>query len=385
MREPIVGLNRAVLTWARERSGLTITQVAAKLDKHPDLVAAWESGEAGPTFPQLEKLAYGVFRRPVAIFFFPEPPEEPDVEHSFRTLPDTEIAALSSETRYRVRQGRAVQLALYELNDGRNPADSPVFRDVQASLSSPEETAALVRDHLGISLTVQQETWRTVGEALRGWRNAIEDRGVFVFKNTFKQRDVSGFCLHDREFPIIYVNNSTPETRQVFTMLHELGHLLVGSSGITKTDDRFIEHLVGRARDVEFFCNRFAAEVLLPTSCVPRISRGTAVDDIRIADLAARFKVSREVVLRRYRDQGVVTRATYEEMALRWRAEEPTRGGASAGNYYATQGAYFGQRFLRLAFGRYYQGAISVERLADMLGVRPSNLPGLEPLLVEGP
>ena len=61
---------------------------------------------------------------------------------------------------------------------------------------------------------------------MKGWRTAIEDAGVYVFKNTFKQENVSGFCLYDAEFPLIYVNNSTAKTRQSFTILHELGHLL---------------------------------------------------------------------------------------------------------------------------------------------------------------
>ena len=384
MREPIAGLNRTVLTWARERSGLTVAQVAERLGKDPEVVAGWEAGPSGPTYPQLEKLAYDVYKRPIAVFFFPEPPAEPDVDQSFRTLPDTEIAGLLSQTRYRVRQARAMQLALYELNDGRNPADSVIFRDITASLSFPDETAARVRDNLGVSIDVQQTTWRTVDDALRGWRDAIEDRGVFVFKNSFKQREVSGFCLHDPEFPIIYVNNSTPATRQVFTILHELGHLLAGSSGITKSDDHFIARLSGRAREIELFCNRFAAEVLLPAALLPRIPRGAAVDEMRVADIAAQFKVSREVVLRRYRDQGAVTRTAYEELVLRWRAQDEARAGGGGGNYYATQGAYFGQRFLKLAFGRYYQGTITVERLADMLDVRPANVLGLEPYMVEG-
>ena len=384
MREPMAGLNRAVLTWARERSGLTVAQVAERIGKTSAVVAEWEAGLSGPTYPQLEKLAYDVYKRPVAIFFFSEPPAEPDIEQSFRTLPDAELAGLSSQTRFRVRQARAMQLALHELNDGRNPARSLVFRDIVASLASPEQTAADVRDYLGVSLDVQLTTWRSVADALRGWRDSIEDRGVFVFKHTFKQRDVSGFCLHDPEFPIIYVNNSTPETRQIFTILHELGHLLLASSGVTKVDDRFITGLTGHAREVELFCNRFAAEVLLPIASLPPLRRNAVVDQMRIAELAAQFKVSREVVLRRYRDQGVVTRAAYEEMVVGWRRQDEERAGGSGGNYYATLGAYFGQRFLTLAFGRYDQGAITVERLADMLDVRPANVFGLEPFMLAG-
>ena len=42
------------------------------------LCAAWETGDAWSSYRQLEKLAEGLFHRPVALFFLPEPPEEPE-------------------------------------------------------------------------------------------------------------------------------------------------------------------------------------------------------------------------------------------------------------------------------------------------------------------
>src|SRR5436853_2511049 len=97
MAEPISGVNPALLVWARERSGLTVEDVAEAIGKSPLVVRQWEAGESAPTYVQLEKLAYGVFRRPLALFFFPQPPEEADPHQSFRTLPDFEIDDLTAE------------------------------------------------------------------------------------------------------------------------------------------------------------------------------------------------------------------------------------------------------------------------------------------------
>ncbi|KKL56723.1 hypothetical protein LCGC14_2242570, partial [marine sediment metagenome] len=38
-----------------------------------------------------ERLAYEIYKRPLALFFFPEPPEEETPKESFRTLPQEEI------------------------------------------------------------------------------------------------------------------------------------------------------------------------------------------------------------------------------------------------------------------------------------------------------
>src|SRR5947208_31150 len=102
MREPVAGINPQVLVWARERSGQTIDQVAKALHKEPEVIVSWETGSSSPTYAQLEALAYKVYKRPVALFFFPEPPEEIDPEHSFRTLPEFEIEELTSDTRYKI-------------------------------------------------------------------------------------------------------------------------------------------------------------------------------------------------------------------------------------------------------------------------------------------
>ena len=98
----LTGLNPHVLSWARKRAGLTVEDVAQTLSKEPAVIRAWEEGELFPTYVQLETLAYKIYKRPIAIFFFPEPPNEPQIEHSFRTLPDFEFQKLSADTRYRI-------------------------------------------------------------------------------------------------------------------------------------------------------------------------------------------------------------------------------------------------------------------------------------------
>jgi Zn-dependent peptidase ImmA (M78 family) len=385
MREPVSGINPKLLIWARHRCGQSIAEVAQALGKQPEVIESWESGASAPTYAQLEALAYRIYKRPLALFFFPEPPDEPDPEHSFRTLPDFEIQELGPDTRFHIRDARALQLGLYELNGGRNPASRRIFRDLRLSRSlPPAETADQVRSYLGIDLETQTKEWRRPEDALKAWRSAIEEVGVFVFKESLRQRDVSGFCLYDEEFPIIYLNNSTTVTRQIFTLFHELAHILSRTGGVTKLDDRYIGALSGEAKRIEVFCNRFAAELLVPVADFCRRIQGLSFSDETVATLAGEYKVSREVILRRLRDLDLVSQSDYEQRASLWRREheERTRG-QGGGNYYATKVAYLGESYLRLAFSRYYQGAISIQQLADFLSVRVSSVHGLEQLVLQ--
>lgn len=379
------GVNPKLLIWARKRAGRTIEEVAKALKKPPKVIESWEDGTATPTYAQLERLAYVVYKRPLAIFFFPEAPSEPDPEKSFRTLPHAELEELSADTRHKIREAQAFQISLAELTGGENPANRQILREVSISLTEEIRiTTAKVRRFVGFEVSDQKAKWKNVDEALKGWRKMIEDGGVFVFKDSFKQRDVSGFSLYHPQFALIIVNNSTSRTRQIFTLFHELGHLLVHVSGITKKDDSFITDLQGDARIIEIFCNRFAAEFLVPEESLEREIKGVHLNDNSVSAIARMFKVSREVIFRRLLDMGLISMKTYQQKAAQLKDEyDADSGSDEGGNYYLTQATYLSERYANLAFANYYRGAISLEQLADYLNVSARSVPGLEELLLQ--
>jgi Zn-dependent peptidase ImmA (M78 family) len=91
--------------------------------------------------------------------------------------------------------------------------------------------------------------------------------------------------------------------------------------------------------------------------------------------------VSREVILRKCLDRRLISRDYYTKKAEQWTYEARKRITGSGGNYYATKGAYLGEGYLSLAFSRYYQKKISINQLADYLGVKAKNISGMESVL----
>ena len=320
-----------------------------------------------------------MYRRPIAIFFFPEPPEEETLRASFRTLPEHELRALPVRIVRLIRTARAMQANLFELCEGRNPAERQILRDIRLSGTSEEvsSVAKAVRDYLGISLA-EQKTWRRPADAFRRWRAALEDAGIFVFKDAFGHDEFSGFCLHDYQFPIIYVNNSVAETRQIFTLFHELAHLLLGIGGVDKLGDGFIRELPEEERRVEVFVNRFAGTFLVPDDDLDRRLAGEfELTETFIEQLASTYKVSREVILRKLLDRSLVTADEYEELALKW-AGQVADERSDGGNYYRTKVSYLGDRYLSLAFRAFYARRISEAQLARYLGVKVDHIPKVE-------
>ena len=380
MVEYIQGINPTIIKWARERSGYTLQEVAKSLNRDVATISNWESGAAAPTYVQLEKLA-DKYKRPIAMFFFPEPPHETDFVGQL-ALRSSDIEQLDPGIRILLRQARARQLSLMELNMDANPAETKIFRDLHPQLGdSPIELAQQTRAYLDISVDTQAG-WNGAKEALGNWRESVEEKGIFVFKDAFRDDSVDGFCLVHEQFPVIYLNNSRSSVRQIFSLFHELAHLLLGENGITRGINPVGEQ-------IEVFCNQFAAEFLVPSGDLETRFNDLLYDDATIEELASYYKVSRPVILLRLINQGTLKQNSYRRRAAQWTEEYESRlegraGGEypGGGNYYNPHAVYLGYRFMELAFSRYHQGQCSIEELADHLNIKVKNLPRIEDCLL---
>jgi len=366
----------AVITWARERAGFSIIEASRDFRK----IEAWEAGESFPTYPQLEQLA-NKFKLPIAVFFFPAPPVIPPISKTFRTLPEPQFEEFPREIHLLLRKATALQLNLAELNQGKNPAERLIAHDLSFPTNvSINEMARQVREYLGVTLE-EQCAWPSDEKALEIWRQVLSDVGIFVFKDTFKIDDYSGFCLYDDTFPIIYVNNRSAKTRQIFTLFHELAHLIFHTSGIDTRGDEYIPALSGDAQRIEIICNRFAAQFLVPDEAFEVAFRGKPASEDTAEELARLFHVSREFIFRKFLDRELIDQATYTQAARMW-AEQG--GGGSGGNWYYTKIAYLGRGYINLAFSQYYQNRIDEIQLADYLDTKPRNLSSLEEYFARG-
>ena len=369
-----------VVTWARERLGYSLEALA---QKRPELknIAAWESGDARPTYRQLESLAKELWV-PVAIFFFPEPPDLPRIEETFRTLSAEQFAEIPPRIRILLHRARAFQIGLGELHNGRNPARQIVTREMSFNVNdSIPFIARQVREFLGVSLA-DQFNWPDASTALKTWRTTFYDVGVTVFKDAFRERGYGGFSLYDDEFPIIYVNNSNSRARQIFTLFRELAHLLFHTSGIDR-DAAFRQPFQDDMYRIEKTCDCLASAILVPEEALSEEFLARAADTSLAEDLARKFCVSRELIFRQFRDRGLVTNQEFIDAKQEWDTQPASAKGSAGGNYYRTKIAYLGEEYITLAFKRFHQDRIDEEQLADYLAIKPKHLDQLEDTLFE--
>ena len=156
--------------------------------------------------------------------------------------------------------------------------EKKIFEDVRFTTTPTINTLVKkVRKYLSISLE-EQKSWSklnkeqdTIDIALKKWREIVQSHGVFVFKDSFKDSNFSGFCLYDKKFPIIYINNSEAKVRQIFTLFHELAHILFHTSGFDPLDENYFRgQLKGSNKKIETMCNEFAGAFLVPEESLPK-------------------------------------------------------------------------------------------------------------------
>ena len=330
-----VPVNSDVLQWALDRSGVPRDDLERRFPKLPE----WESGEVLPTYKQVKNLAKAIYV-PFGYLFMSEPPNETIPIQDFRTL----------KGRTPMRPSPNLMETIYVCQDRQewykdyaSANDMPRLPFVgSAELDdSPESTAAKMRDVIGFSVEEQRKCSDS-SEARRNLVPKIEDAGVLVMingvvgnntKRTLNVDEFRGFALSDQLAPLIFVNGADGISAQMFTLVHELAHIWLGASALSKAGIR----MEGRFPREEVWCNSVAAEFLVPMNAIR--NEFHAADETRkeIERLSNSFKVSKLVILRRLADASLLKQSEFES---EWQSEmrriqklKEDEGGKSGGNF----------------------------------------------------
>lgn len=361
-----------VLKWAREkRIKLEIDYAAKKLGIDSERLQAWEDGTEQPTFAQLKKIAK-LYKTHISIFYLPEPPTDFQPLTDYRVLP--EHFAIDEEQIYRLNaniveafERREMLIELYELLE-ESPPDVPLNVDRHDNL---RQTAQKITEFLEFNRTQLQHA-NDPYAALKFWKQAVEAKGILVCQtsvNTHLSVELEtarGFCIAQRPFPVIVVNPKDSPYGRIFTLIHELVHIVLGESAIQNTD--FEATPPSNLDPIEVFCNQVAAEVLVPEDELLEIVNLEMFEE-DLSGTSKFFHVSPEVIMRRLLTLGKISRhdyRTYRNRQLAKYKDTPARTGGAA-PYHNRLLNTSGEYFARTAFTAYYEQKITRAELASVL------------------
>jgi Zn-dependent peptidase ImmA (M78 family)/DNA-binding XRE family transcriptional regulator len=305
-----VSINPEIIKWARESAGWSVEEISKKLKTSKENYEKIESGKKPPTFRQLEILAH-FFKRPVAVFFLPQPPEEPAITSSFRILPKSK-PEFSKDLRLAIRKARYYQSITNELMKDLGIVSKPKIKTLTLQ-DNPQESAREERKKIGVSLE-EQFKWKNAYSAFNAWRAAIESRNILVFQFKFPIEDARGFSLMDKEPPVIAINSDDNILARIFTLFHEFAHIILGITEIYGGEEGVITD-----KNVENWCDSFASEFLIPEEVLeedkdfqsfkqtsPRIPNPELLQN-----LSKKFRVSQQAILTRLRTLNLIEYDAY--------------------------------------------------------------------------
>ena len=306
-----VRIKPSMLSWARRRSG----RGDAYIKKNFPELESWERGEALPSLGDLEEFAKATYT-PIGYLFLDEPPEDRLPVSDFRTVGGTGVAAPSADlldTIYMCQQRQA-----WYMEEARAAGEGPLgFVGSMSTADDVVSSAGRIRTALKFSVE-QRKRMSGKDAARRQLVRDVETLGILVMvsgvvgNNTHRRLDVDefrGFALADPWAPLVFVNGSDYESAKIFTLAHEVAHIWLGRSAVSNNS-------VADEPDhaVERWCNAVAAEVLVPSEAIREEYNRTADLDREVDRLVRRFKVSRQVILRRIYDTGGLDRTAFQEV-----------------------------------------------------------------------
>ena len=349
----VIGRN---LKKARESAGLSQEELAELLGVSRATLSAIENGHIAIDSGKLLAAAR-VLGRPVSEFFAEE---EGAVALLYRGAAEATAppAARSAFERF--------SKAYRELEEIVGVADSQLPPpDYSASLgaesrpdSFPLQVAASERQRLGLNDR----------DPIANTFQLLEEQGVRIFRFRMEEEVFGVSAFSPKYGPCILVNAANTVERQIFTLGHEYGHLLMHrryyqSSAPSASLDK--EH------PMELMANEFAAHFLVPTAGLRQtFARDIGGKKVGLEDLVflkRYFKVSAQMLVRRLRDSGLISKLEADDLNAEMEKRVPAKQELVPLGEDLLRDWTAASRFTHLARKAALEGMVALGKLAELM------------------
>jgi Zn-dependent peptidase ImmA (M78 family) len=368
-------INPNMMIWAREYAGF--------VDEYEDLLPgyikknykSWETGAKYPTWNQLRQVSkkYNV---PTAFFFLNSIPKDDDLPElvNYRTFDSRNYRNKSPNLIKELRKSeyrRENYLdLLFELGE-----KIPKFEKTDIQLNK-KQFAEYIREKLDIQLDTQKG-WIKKNNSidnkhynfLNKWKETITKKmGILIFETDGVSIDeMRALCIYHEEVPIILLNGKDSVNGRIFSLFHELTHLLLGESAICGDNE---------ASKVEIFCNAVAGEFLVPKDDLINNIKLNEISSQSINDLTHLYGVSAHVILRRLYDTNNLSKKDYDTRIENLKDHTTTKG--NGGHFFNNVLKYNSETYCAVALEAYESGIISSGEFYELTSLKRQFIPNLQ-------
>jgi len=348
---------------------------------------AWENGEEYPSITEAKNLA-NLYKVPLASFYLSAPPKTNVPQYKDRrTMGSTSYYETSytlwSEIR-RITDNREHLLDLLEYAYYKD--EEIISLPLLEKNASIQETANVLREFLGLSAPFKSKSAYN-NDSFKYFRSVLENHDIMVAQvYQVELSEMKGLSVYYDLFPIVAVNSKDYERAKVFSLFHELAHLIRRSSSLC------LMEFDKRDDEEEKTCDRIAAETLMPEehflSLLNEIHQPhDEWSSPHLQSIGDKFGVSSVAVLLRLYELGIIKKQEYskiyEQLNVEFEEErnyieqrDKTRTG------YAPRYAIYlnknGHLFPRMILDAYARGDITYSEMRRTLGVGKKTMNDIE-------
>lgn len=289
--------NGSRVKFARLYNGLTVDELAKRLEISPQAESQYEMDKITPQFDKLVSLSQ-VLNFPIEFFFQNDSIAMEIGSSYFRSL-------MKTPKKYRTEQKTKVQLFAKLFSVISEYVDFPKLdlpTDIE-TYDSPEEAAQYIRYY-----------WKLGDKPIQNVIKLLEAKGIIVTTFDTNTPDIDAFSQFfrlngEKQFFIAYSNNKESAARINFDLAHELGHILLHTWN-EDLEDCSREEFKQKEKEA----NEFAAAFLLPKESFIKDVRFFPTEISHYIELKKKWRVSIGAMIHRSCELGIISMNQYQYM-----------------------------------------------------------------------
>lgn len=377
----IAYINCKMLEWARKQSPLELEDIPIRIKgMKSEQVEKWEKGIEAPSIIQAKKLA-NLYDIPFAALYLTELPKKENKNYiDRRTFKDNLNIEISYELWKEINRLKSCRESAVEL------ANTDKYNNILEELNvtdTLEHIAEEIRKIFNIKTPFKNKSAYNA-RAFNFFRNLIEKKGIMVLQiEGISIKEIRGLSLNYKIFPIIAVNKSDSDRAKVFTLFHELSHLVRRTSNLCLID--FNE----REDEEEKICNTLAANILIPQNVIDYVIDINLNDDKEIEKLSDKFAVSKFVIIKRLLDLKIIDynlyKSKYDKYLSNFNAVSKNINRQNE-KIIVTQDKKListnGRLYPKIVLDAYYDGKISFGEVCNTLNINANYISNIERMVL---
>lgn len=380
MSKKKITISSKVLKWARiTLFGAKKEEAATRLKITVEELGLWETTDPTISVTILKRISK-VYKRHISVLLLTTPPKSQE-SPKFRKLPNFENVDFDRKTFLAIRQAQEIQNNTSFLLGNK---ENLYLEELTKYSNNWENLASKTIDLLKVDKNFGLKS-KTSTEQLKLWKRSIESLGIIVLEQSFPVADLRAFTIYDKVAPVIVLNSSDTDNARIFSLFHELGHLVLKQ---TDTDQVLSLNIQSKYKD-EFFCNKFAASFLVPKELFKQsVGIINNFDDENVKQLANQFKVSTSVIWIRLRDYNFINQDQFNKIKGKLSvfesfstSKKKSKSGGNKNTYLYTTMNRKGEFYISEVFDAFNTRRITYYDVLDYIGVKAQTLPKLQRLM----